>query len=197
MDYVQLKGVRDGIKVVISSTAKINEIEAELTEKLELAKDLLRVKSEPTVYVEGAALSHRDKCNVQNTIFNVLGKDLIVEFESKKVVINPASVFHTGTLRSGQNLQSDGHLVVFGDVNPGAEVVAAGNVVVLGSLRGLVHAGSNGDRSAIVAAMQMSPTQIRIADIITRSPDGNIVAVEPEFAYVKDERIYIDAIIKK
>ncbi len=197
MDYIQLKGVRDGVKVVVSTMAKVPEVLPELEEKLTQTKELFQIKSEMTVYVEGNTLSHSDKVAVQKTIFKILGDNVLVMYEQRKTVINPETVFHMGTLRSGQNIKSDGHLVIKGDVNPGAEITAAGNVVVLGALKGIVHAGSEGNRDAIVAAMQLNPMQIRIADIITRSPDDMQDAPEPEFAYIKDDRIYIDVLVKK
>ncbi len=74
------------------------------------------------------------------------------------------------TLRSGFSLQSPGHVVVIGDVNPGAEIIAGGDVLVWGRLRGLVHAGAEGDESAVVCALELSPTQLRIAGQIAISP---------------------------
>jgi len=67
------------------------------------------------------------------------------------------------TLRSGYSLTYPGHVVVIGDVNPGAEIIASGNIVVWGHLRGMVHAGAEGDEKAIVCALKLSPTQLRIA----------------------------------
>ena len=197
MEYIQIKGIRNGIRVVIDPSAKISNMIFELDEKLSRTKDALLLNSELTVYVECTDLSHKDKCKIQNKIFEILGHELIVSFDEKTSIISPISVFHKGTLRSGQNIQSNGHLVVLGDVNPGAEVEAAGNVVVLGALKGIVHAGADGNRDACVCALSMAPTQIRIGDIITRSPDGVVASAEPEIAYVKDDRIYIDAIMKK
>ncbi len=105
-----------------------------------------------------------------------------------------ASKFYRGTLRSGQLVSFDGNLVVIGDVNPGGEVVATGNVIVMGSLRGMVHAGADGNKEAIVVAFNLRPMQLRIADIITRSPDGNDNngTYIPELAYVKENAVYIE-----
>lgn len=74
------------------------------------------------------------------------------------------------TLRSGQAVRHPGHIVVIGDVNPGAEIVAGGDVVVWGRLRGIVHAGAGGDDSALVCALVLSPTQLRIGRHIALSP---------------------------
>lgn len=79
--------------------------------------------------------------------------------------------FYKGTLRSGQLLEADTSIVILGDVNPGANVISKGNVVVLGTLKGTVYAGGAGNENSFVAALCMNPVQIRIGDVIARSPD--------------------------
>jgi len=74
------------------------------------------------------------------------------------------ALFLNRTLRSGTRIEFAGHVVVFGDVNPGAEIVAEGNVIIWGRLRGMVHAGSKGNKDAAICALDLSPTQLRIAD---------------------------------
>lgn len=97
------------------------------------------------------------------------------------------------TIRSGQRLQHDGHLVISGDVNAGAEIVAAGDIVVFGTLRGVAHAGSAGDEGARIIATNLRPTQIRIASLIARSPDAGAppLSKSPEIASIKDGEIHI------
>lgn len=77
------------------------------------------------------------------------------------------ALFLNRTLRSGTRIEFAGHVVVFGDVNPGAEIVAEGNVIIWGRLRGMVHAGSKGNRKAIICALDLSPTQLRIAEEVS------------------------------
>ncbi len=77
------------------------------------------------------------------------------------------ALFLSRTLRSGTRIEFSGHVVVLGDVNPGAEVVAGGNVIIWGRLRGMVHAGAKGNRNAIICALDLSPTQLRIADEVS------------------------------
>src|SRR5512142_1284314 len=77
------------------------------------------------------------------------------------------ALFLNRTLRSGTRIEFSGHVVVMGDVNPGAEIVAEGNVIIWGRLRGMVHAGSKGNRSAVICALDLSPTQLRIADEVS------------------------------
>ncbi len=97
------------------------------------------------------------------------------------------------TLRSGRTVHSEGHVVVFGDVNPGAQVIAAGDIIVWGKLRGTAHAGADGDESAIVCALDMSPSQLRIAGYIATSPADKRKHVEPETALIRDNQIVVAA----
>lgn len=101
------------------------------------------------------------------------------------------------TLRSGQAIRYAGHVVVMGDVNPGAEIIAAGDVLVWGRLRGVVHAGASGNDHAMVCALKLAPTQLRIGKHIARAPDEltrhtNANLRGPEIARVRDGRILIE-----
>lgn len=93
------------------------------------------------------------------------------------------------TLRSGQSIRHPGNVIVIGDVNPGAEIVAGGHVLIWGRLRGTVHAGAAGDEEAMICALDMSPTQLRIAGHITRSPEERRTDPVPEIAAVRDGHI--------
>lgn len=96
------------------------------------------------------------------------------------------------TLRSGRTVHSQGHVVVYGDVNPGAEIIAAGDVIIWGRLRGNVHAGANGNTSAVVCALDMIPTQLRIAGYITVSPSEKRHKPKPEIALIRDDQIVVE-----
>jgi septum site-determining protein MinC len=95
------------------------------------------------------------------------------------------------TLRSGQSIHCAGHVVVLGDVNSGAEVIAGGDVIVWGHLRGIVHAGAMGDPERCVCALDLSPTQLRIGSHIARPPDEKRRRKEsrPERAFISDDQI--------
>lgn len=92
------------------------------------------------------------------------------------------------TLRSGHSVRHPGHVIVIGDVNPGAEIIAGGHVIVWGRLRGVVHAGAAGDESAMVCALDLAPTQLRIAGHITVSPSQR-GKPKPERAFVRDGQL--------
>jgi septum site-determining protein MinC len=93
------------------------------------------------------------------------------------------ALFLHRTLRSGTRIEFVGHVVILGDVNPGAEIVADGNVLVWGRLRGMVHAGAKGNRNAVICALDLSPTQLRIAEEVSaairpqESPKPEIVRI--------------------
>lgn len=104
----------------------------------------------------------------------------------------PSTLYHRGTLRGGQALQQFGSIVVVGDVNPGAELVATGDIVVFGALRGTAHAGAQGDTTARVYALELQPTQLRIATCIAAGDEARRERV-PEVAFVDGDRIAIAA----
>lgn len=122
----------------------------------------------------------------------------------RQKIIDPKTtcMFYKGTLRSGQVFEADGSVVVLGDVNPGGKVVAKGSVIVLGSLKGNIFAGVDGNENAFVVALEMSPMQIKIGDIIARSSDSGVNKIskgknkskilEPKIAYVYDQNIYVE-----
>jgi septum site-determining protein MinC len=98
------------------------------------------------------------------------------------------AVFLERTLRSGHKVKHPGHIVVLGDVNPGAELIAGGNIIVWGRLLGVVHAGAGGDEDAVVCALDLSPTQLRIADKISVSPPRK-GKPKPEIAYLDEDQV--------
>lgn len=101
----------------------------------------------------------------------------------------PGGLLLKETIRSGRSVYHEGHVVIIGDVNPGAEVIAGGDVVVWGRLRGLVHAGALGDETAVICALILAPTQLRIADQIAIPPDDNQTTPTPEQALIRSGQI--------
>ena len=98
------------------------------------------------------------------------------------------------TLRGGQAVETEGSVIVFGNVNPGAQITAGGSVDVRGTCRGVVHAGAAGDSTAFIIADHLMPTQIRIANYVARSPDEPEDSGKAERAYVRDGQIVIEPI---
>jgi septum site-determining protein MinC len=103
----------------------------------------------------------------------------------------PQTLFVRATLRGGKSVQQLGNVVVVGDVNPGAEIVATGDIVVFGTLRGTVHAGAQGDERARVSAIELIPTQLRIAKYIAAESEDVRSRPIAEEAYIENGRIVI------
>lgn len=104
----------------------------------------------------------------------------------------PAALYHAATLRGGQSLHHTGNVVIVGDVNPGAEIVAFGDIAVFGRLAGVAHAGAGGDASARVLAFDLDPTQLRIAAFIGADLErSHKRAPQAEAAFVRDGAIAV------
>lgn len=101
-------------------------------------------------------------------------------------ITDDTALFVNKTLRSGTRIEFPGHIVVVGDVNPGAEIVAEGNVIVWGRVRGMIHAGSKGDRSAFICALDLSANQLRIANEASAMLKPQIDP-KPEIASINSE----------
>jgi septum site-determining protein MinC len=114
------------------------------------------------------------------------------EETDRTIIEEREAVLVRRTLRSGQSIHHSGHVIVIGDVNPGAEIIAGGDVLVWGKLRGTVHAGAGGDDGAIVCALGLAPTQLRISGYIARSPSGQMQDVMPEVASVQGGQIVVE-----
>ena len=103
-----------------------------------------------------------------------------------------SALFLNRTLRSGTRIEFPGHVVVLGDVNPGAEILAEGSVIIWGRLRGMVHAGVKGNAASVICALDLSATQLRIAGeamTVLESKENP----QPEMARIhQDGKIYAE-----
>ena len=205
-EYVTLKGAKDGVHVILSDEMPLRLLMDEMKEKFQQGKSFFSHGSCHITFM-GRTFSPADRLSLETAVSKTLsGCDVTVGYEKRADDAPPVFTntqegytrFYEGTVRSGKLLESEGNLVILGHVNPGAEVVAAGNIIVLGAAKGILHAGCTGNREAFIIALNMSPTQIRIADIITRPPDNDVRReILPEKAYIKNETIYIEDYLTK
>ncbi|HSH25832.1 MAG TPA: septum site-determining protein MinC, partial [Massilibacterium sp.] len=134
----------------------------------------------------------KNKLVVQEIFSNVISKQEAEEKLKENQVVRMVKM-----VRSGQVVETDGDLLLIGDVNPGGMVKATGNIYIMGALRGVAHAGVTGNRKKIVVAGQMRPSQLRIADLINRAPDYSLAeTTESECAFIDEatNQIMIDRI---
>lgn len=104
------------------------------------------------------------------------------------------TLYLDSTVRSGTAIEHDGSVVVVGDVNPGGEIQAGGNILVWGRLRGIAHAGASGNTRATIMSLHLVPTQLRLSDRVARVPDGNLQFPTPEVAYLEGDAIRITGV---
>lgn len=166
----------DKIVIKLNDDAEYQEVLEDLKRKLPELKKLYKDEKTP-INVTGRVLKNKEIDEIQALIkerINVeidfdmpktLGLHGIKKAFEKEIDMSETK-FHKGSLRSGQKLESEGSIVIIGDVNSGAEVIASDNIVILGALRGLAHAGAKGNKQAIIAAGLIDTVQIRVANIV-------------------------------
>lgn len=195
-ELAQKRAFLEGSRIILDVGARLLQRGqvAEIQDLLaENGLELWAVLAEPEPTKEAArALGLATRLAGSNTDLdgNAIGDEGPVGAEAATEVERVAdAVFLEETIRSGQSVFHEGHVIIVGDVNPGAEVVAGGNVVVWGRLRGLVHAGALGDTSAVICALHLAPTQLRIAGQIAIAPEERQDPPIPEMASIRDGQI--------
>lgn len=191
-DIIEIKGTKNGLTVILDKNEDFEVIKANLDNRFASNKYFFNIpdmritfkgrKLNSEQYNELKELVESYGFKTNESDYSKLNGDL---YEGMTKIIK-------GTVRSGQKIEYAGNIVILGDVNPGGEVIASGNIIVMGIVRGLVHAGKDGNRDAIVVGFRLQPIQIRIADIMSRSPDDAERPLYPEYAYVKDNLIFIE-----
>lgn len=197
--HVRIKGIKDGLIFLLDDKCPFEDLLSELRYKLEHSHQ--NILTGPIVHVDiklGNRLVTEEDKEAVLEILKGQGNLLIRSIEALPVhgsEDNDALFLMSGILRSGQVLHHDGNLLYLGDVNPGGTITCSGDIYILGSLRGMAHAGVDGNEEAIIAASLMSPTQLRIADIISRPPDEwETRESSMEFAYLTNGAMQIDKI---
>jgi len=197
---IQLK--KDELWIKIKEDAEENKILEELREKIEELKNLYKDDTTP-IKITGKVLKNKEMEEIQKIIKEKI--DVEIEFESPKTlglagikkafnqeIKSSETIFNKGSLRSGQRIEYEGSIVIIGDVNAGAEVIAGENITILGDLRGLAHAGAKGNRGAIIACNKIDCPQIRIADKIKEFEKEELPIIE-NYAYINGkEEIVIE-----
>lgn len=202
-NYVTIRGTKEGLILFLDDECSLSELVSELEEKL--SSNYPQISEGPAVHVKvsvGNRFLTEDLKKQLITIISEQQKLVINQIESNVITKQEAETLQkeaqTATVmkvvRSGQVLRVTGDLLLLGDVNPGGTVIATGNIYVMGVLRGIAHAGSEGNKEAIISASKMEPSQLRIAEIVSRSPDIKDNEIhEMECAYVgHDNKIAIE-----
>ena len=214
-EMVKIKGGRAGLSLTFAPQASFEDILQHLRGKLESGSGFFLRGT--MVFLPRDVLSDKERETLQK-LFHEHGLICRVQpLEGEKSVEQPKApapavpqaqqaqpapqdpntqemLVVNKTVRGGQEIRTQSSVLVCGNVNPGAQIIAGGSIDVRGTCRGMVHAGAFGDMSAIVVADHLMPTQIRIASLIARSPDHMDMTDKAERASIKDGQIVIEPI---
>lgn len=226
---VIIKSNQYGINLILDPDVPFQELVDAVIEKFQEAEKFFK-NAKLGISFEGRKLTSEEECRIIEAITEhtsiqilcIIDNDEHSAEETKKKIdeflrlqqqyavnVEAQGEFYKGTLRSGQNLETDGNVTILGDVNPGAKVTAGGNIVILGALKGNVHAGALGNRNCFIFALDMNPIQVQIDNLIAKRPDKpkgrrflpvkkeKEQAPEPQIAVARDNAIYIETVIKR
>ena len=192
----------DKIVIKIAENAEQKDIIQVLRKKLPELKKMYQDEKTP-ITVVGKVLKNKEIDEIQELIqrnidvkvdFDMpktLGLSSITRTFKQEVAISETK-FHRGSLRSGQKIETEGSIVIIGDVNSGAEVIASENIVIMGALRGLAHAGAKGNKEAIIVAEKLDAVQLRISNIVKEIDRNDEEEYKNAYISVFEDEIIID-----
>jgi probable septum site-determining protein minC len=202
MNSVSINLRTDEVVIKIDDNAKQEDVIEELDKKMKDLKKMYQDEKTP-IRVTGKILTNKELEEIREIIRSKI--DVEIKFDTpttlglhsitrsyKKDVGMSETTFHKGSLRSGQRLEVEGSLVIIGDVNAGAEVIAADNIAVIGTLRGLAHAGAKGNKEAIIAASTLDAVQIRISNIVKEFDMNEEYVYDNAYIYADGDQIIIE-----
>lgn len=194
---------QEEILIKISDEATQEEIIECLKQKIEQLSKMYQDEKIP-ILVSGKILKQKEMEEIENLIKENIDVEIKFDYpaemglsEIKKVYEKNTDVsetkYYKGSLRSGQKIETEGSIVIIGDVNAGAEVIAGENIIVIGALRGLAHAGAKGNAKAVIASSVIESTQLRIANLV-KEMEKDYIPTDRRFnyAYVKDNMIVLE-----
>lgn len=210
-NYVMIKSYKNGLSLVLDKEADFNLILEETARKFKDSSKFFG-NAQMVISFDGRELTvDEEKClvdaisdNSELAVLCVVGKDEEKDQEYLKAASRftqnggyTDGQFYKGTIRAGQVLETDASVIILGDINPGAEVISTGNIVILGTLYGHAHAGASGNDSCFVVALEMKPSRIEIADVVSKEPAKNAIwknKQAPKIAYIDGGEIKTEAI---
>ena len=198
MNSVSINLRTDEVVIKIDDNAKQEDVIEELDKKMKDLKKMYQDEKTP-IRVTGKILTNKELEEIREIIKSKI--DVEIKFDTPTTLglhsitrsyKKDVGTFHKGSLRSGQRLEVEGSLVIIGDVNAGAEVIAADNIAVIGTLRGLAHAGAKGNKEAIIAASTLDAVQIRISNIVKEFDMNEEYVYDNAYIYADGDQIVIE-----
>ncbi|MBR7024785.1 MAG: septum site-determining protein MinC [Selenomonadaceae bacterium] len=212
-DIVTIKGLKYGLQLNFAKGASFDDVQANLLEKLQSGSSFFIRGT--TVFVPKGYFAEEQN-EALRKMFHRHG--MLFSTELKRPNLAPPSrdtsmkapaqklkesveeaqkmMIINHTVRGGQEVKANCSVLICGNVNPGAQVIAGGSIDIRGTCRGFVHAGAFGDKTACVVADRLMPVQIRIADLIARAPDEDVKVSQAERAMIKDNMIIFEPVAR-
>ncbi len=200
--YIAIKGTRNGLLLTLEPETPFSELLDALSHRLSgapaffrgasLALDTTRRELHVSERTQLEALLAHYQMSVTSLEQAPIGipNEQVYQHDPRD---SADTLFLRRTVRSGQAIHHPSNIVILGDVNPGAEIVAGGDILVWGVLRGMVHAGYPDNDHAIVCSLSLTPVQLRIAHLLSRPPEGFEAQPRPEFAAIRNGQIVVEA----
>lgn len=210
---IVFKGTKAGLYILLKEESSIDEIKEQMDRKIKPAKTFF--EGAKIINFKGKSITEQEFMELRDIVENQYGMKVVggydiaamSSYSEEDSLKNHTYAFESndgdivkglyirGTIRSGQLIRHNSNITIIGDVNPGAHLEAGASIMVMGNLRGTAHAGFGGKYDAYIAAHRLEPMQLRIGDIIARSPDGEQYKSNiPEIAIVKHGMIIIEPI---
>ena len=197
---IRITVTKEELTITINAEAEQNQIIEELTSKMPRLKKYYDKEKTP-IHIIGKVLKEKEKDEIKKLISKSI--DVKITFGETSELLGLHAIkktyeseidtsdtkFIRGSLRSGQKEEFTGSIVVLGDLNYGAEVIAGENIIVTGTLRGLAHAGANGNKKAIISANSIDCIQVRIANVVKEIDNTDI---KLPFIYLDEDNIVIE-----
>ncbi len=220
--YIAIKGTRSGLRLTLEPEKPFKELLSALAERLAESPSFFRGASitvdtsqrmlhiSERMQLEDLLMLYQmsiipldaaiEKCKEVKVLTQPLSAPVSEETMTQQATdyvqrdprASEDTLFLRRTVRSGQAIHHHSNVVVLGDVNPGSEIIAGGDIIVWGVLRGMVHAGYPNNQSALVCSLQLSPVQLRIAHLLSRPPEGFEAQQLPEVASIRKEQIIVE-----
>ncbi len=196
--YVMFKGSRNGLQLVLNDSVDFSVILKHLKTKLESAVvfftkgTIVEVPPSVRMLTQDQQEDLTKLLAMYGLIFRESPKPEEIAETSNVEIEELQTLVVAKTIRSGQEIVYNGSVLIIGDVNPGAEVIAGGDIIIRGACRGVVHAGAYGNTEATITANRLLASQIRIANLIARAPDHLEQPEYTEVARIQDGHVIIE-----
>lgn len=181
---MKTRGTRGGILLSLDASDKLDDVESIYNEHRDLFEGKVTLELAERV-------SYTLIKEIEAKVLDAGGELIDVKPPAAVTQVRGETVILSRTVRSGNSVESNGSIIIMGDVNAGAELIAEGDIIVIGALRGVAHAGASGNEKAVIWAQRILSPQLRIAGALAQSGGAQPEPTSPELAHLQDGQIVL------